>query len=144
MKKILHYTLIFTFILNITISLFASIDAYFEIEALSWLTPVDIMWYLPAYPATMITVGFSVFVLDGESALALAIGAISLLLPAIALIGCLVKNKSVWGYRILVYPILGLSFLAGIAPAFNAGEVLIFIMAAIYLAIAVLNEVLPE
>ena len=78
MKKILHYTLIFTFILNITISLFARIDAYFEIEALSWLTPVDIMWYLPAYPATMITVGFSVFVLDGESALALAIGAISL------------------------------------------------------------------
>ena len=32
MKKTLHYTLIFTFILNITISLFASIDAYFEIE----------------------------------------------------------------------------------------------------------------
>ena len=86
---------------------------------------------------------FSIF-LDGESALALAIAAISLLLPAIALIGCLVKNKSVWLYRILVYPILVLSFLAGIAPAFKAGEVLIFIMAAIYLAIAILNDALPE
>ena len=144
MKKILHSTLIFTFILNITILLFASIDAYFEIEALSWLTPDGIMWYLPGYPATMIAVGFSVFVLDGGSALALAIAAISLLLPAIALIGCLVKNKSVWVYRILVYPILALSLLAGIAPAFKGGEVLIFIMAAIYLAIAVLNDALPD
>ena len=145
MKKILNYTLIFTFILNITISLFARIDAYFEIEALSWLTPVDIMWYLPAYPATMITVGFSVFVLDGESALALAVGYGSLLLPAIALVGCILKNKLVWAYRILVYPILTLSLLASILTVFRGGEeVLIFIMAAIYLAIAVLNDALPE
>ena len=146
MKKILHSTLIFTFILNITILLFASIDAYFEIEALSWPTPpVDIMWHLPAYPATMIAVGFSVFVLDGESALALAVGYGSLLLPAIALVGCLLKNKLVWAYRILVYPILTLSLLASILTVFRGGEeVLIFIMAAIYLAIAVLNDALPE
>ena len=144
MKKILHSTLIFTFILNITIMLVASIDAYFEIEVLSWLTPDDIMWYLPAYPATMLTAGFSVFILDGKSTLALAIGYGSLLLPAIALIGCFLKNKSVWAYRILVYPILVLSFIAGIAPAFKGGEVLIFIMTAIYLAIAILNDALPE
>ena len=145
MKKILHSTLIFTFILNKTIMLVASIDAYFEIEALSWLTPDDIMWYLPAYPATMLTAGFSVFILDGKSTLALAIGYGSLLLPTIALIGCFLKNKSVWAYRILVYPILTLSLFASVLPLFRGvEEVLIFIMAAVYLAIAILNDALPE
>lgn len=65
---------------------------------------------------------------------------VAMSIPVISLIGCLIRGKTRWGYRILVYPALYLSMnmLFSISNPTLPG-----ILALVYLAVAVIVDLLP-
>lgn len=65
---------------------------------------------------------------------------VAMAIPAFALIGCLLRSKTRWGYRILVYPILYLSM----NMAFSLSNITLpGILAVVYLAVAIIVDLLP-
>ncbi len=90
--------------------------------------------YAPTLSFTMIMMvlgAFSSYPFLGFAALAI---------PVLSLIGCLIRGKTRWGYRILVYPALYLTM----NMLFNMSNPTIpGILAVAYLAIAVIVDLLP-
>ena len=90
--------------------------------------------YAPTLSYTMVLVVLGAFSVYPW----LAFAAMSI--PVLSFIGCLIRGKTRWGYRILVYPALYLSMnmLFSIANPTIPG-----ILAVVYLAVAVIVDLLP-
>lgn len=90
--------------------------------------------YVPSLSYTMILVVLGAF--SAYPWLSFA----AMTIPALSLIGCLIRGKTRWGYRILVYPALYLSM----NMLFSFSNITIpGILAVAYLAVALIVDLLP-
>ena len=91
--------------------------------------------YVPNAFLTVMVVIIAAFTLSDSR-----IAFFAFLIPILPIIGCLIKGKSRWLYRILVYPVLILSLLASFIEN-DAG--IGTLISATYLGLGVLIDILP-
>ena len=134
--KSIRRVLQFTFIITNLIGLFLILSYTGAFED---YVSVDLVeQYVMYVPYTFLTVAIALIVAftAPDSRIAL----IAFLIPILPTIGALLKSKSKWAYRILVYPIIALSALISfIEIDANTG----LAVSIIYLIVAVLIDALP-
>ena len=133
--KALRYTLQAVFIIACLASLVLSLSYAGAFE--EYVTPNEVQYLLVYAPTAFTTTVIALlltFILP-ISSLAL----VSFVIPLISAIGCLLKGKSKFLYRVLTYPVLVISLL--LAGVFVGGAGLV--SAGAYIIVAVAIDALP-
>ena len=135
MKTVRHVLqLLFILIGLISVAVSLGYAGAFE----DYINPVDVQYYAATVPMSffviMITV-LLVFMLPSSK-----IAVFAFLIPIIPIIGCLIRGKTKWGYRLLVYPILILSV---VTAALQKDADASITASIVYLALAAVIDILP-
>jgi len=102
-----------------------------------FITSADVGFLYPYVPSLSYTM---ILVVLGAFSAYPWLSFVAMSIPAFALIGCLLRSKTRWGYRILVYPILYLSM----NMAFSLSNITFSgVLALVYLAVAIIVDLLP-